>query len=108
VPVNDPHVKTLHYRIKHSDSTDFERAPPLEHAEKDFSIRIEAGRAMVEMSTHHATPESARAIVEPFLRVWELEAALFNANDNFEFAFERCEVIRSSVRRHCLRTVTLY
>jgi hypothetical protein len=45
------------------------------------------------MKSHYSTPESARADIEPFLRAWELSAALFDASDKFEFVFERGEII---------------
>jgi hypothetical protein len=46
------------------------------------------------MRGRHRTPESARAVVEPFLRVWELEAALFSAQDGFEFEYQNAEMER--------------
>jgi hypothetical protein len=91
--MNDPHVELLHYRIKHADSVDFDRAPPLECEEPAFSVRIEKGHVTIVTKEHHATAESARAVVEPFLRAWELQFALFSAADKFEFAFQNSEVI---------------
>jgi hypothetical protein len=91
--MNDPHVEALHYRIKHADSSDYDKAPPLKHEEPDFSTRIEKDEARIVMKGHHATAESARAVVEPFLRAWELSAALFDAADSFEFVFQRAEII---------------
>jgi hypothetical protein len=94
--MNDPHVQALHYRIKHADSVDFDKAPPLEHEEPGFSVRIEKGQANVVTKDHYATSESARAVVEPFLRAWELSAALFSVVDKFEFLFEYGDVIDRS------------
>ena len=91
--MNDPHVEALHYRIKHADSVDFDKAPPLEREEPGFSVRIENGHVTIVMKEHHPTAESARAVVEPFLRAWELQSALFSAADKFEFAFQNSEVI---------------
>jgi hypothetical protein len=91
--MNDPHVEALRYRVKHLDSTDYDSAPPLEHHDHDFAVRIEKGEARVVMKSHHTTADSARAVVEPFLRAWELEAALFDPKDNFEFEFQNAEII---------------
>ena len=91
--MNDPHVAALHYRINHADTTDYDNAPTLEHQEAEFSIRIEKGKATTTMKGYYATSEAARALVEPFLRAWELSAALVDASDNFEFVFEASEIV---------------
>jgi hypothetical protein len=91
--MNDPHVEALHYRIKHADSVDFDKASPLEHEELAFSVRIEKGHAKIVMKDHHPTTESARSVVEPFLRAWELKSALFCLADKFEFVFHNSDVI---------------
>jgi hypothetical protein len=91
--MNDPHVVAVLFRVDHADSSDYDNAPPLEHDKPDFSIRIEKGQARVLMKAHHATVESARAVVDPFLRAWELSAALFDPSDNFEFVLQHPEII---------------
>jgi hypothetical protein len=91
--MNDPHVVALHYRIKHTEYCDYNKAPPLEHDEAGFSIRVEKNEARVVMKSHHATSESARDVVESFLRAWELSAALSHATAMFEFVFQSAEII---------------
>jgi hypothetical protein len=91
--MNDPHIQALHYRIRHADSVDFDNAPPLEHNEPEFAVRLEKGRATVTMKNHHSNAESARTAVEPFLQAWELSAALLHDRDKFEFSYENCDVI---------------
>jgi hypothetical protein len=56
-------------------------------------VRIEDGRAEVTMRSHHATVEAARAEVEPFLRAWELTAALEFGPGEFELAYDRAKII---------------
>ena len=90
--MNDPHVDELIYRIKHAASVDYKAASALEHDHPDFSIKIDNGTATVTPKEHHATEESARATVEPFLKAWELSSALDN-RDRFEFEFQNANVV---------------
>ena len=64
--MNDPHVDRLHYSIRHSDGADYAAARPQQAEHTSFTLRIEGGQAAVTMIDHFATPEDARAIVEPF------------------------------------------
>jgi hypothetical protein len=66
-------------------------------------VRIEADRAEVTMKTHHATVETARDEVEPFLRAWELTAALQLRPGELEFAYDRATIID----RNPTRTVAI-
>jgi hypothetical protein len=72
----DPQVKTLSYRVKHSDQIDYAKASALSYKERDFTVAIEGDKATVKMIAHHATRHSARAVVEPRLEAWELNALL--------------------------------
>jgi hypothetical protein len=74
--MNDPHVAALLYQVEHSPTFDYEKAQPCECDLPEFHIRIESNQATVEPKDHFACAGEARAIVEPFLRVWELDAAL--------------------------------
>ena len=74
--MNDPHVKALHYTVKHGPHVDYSKAPPFEREESDFKIRIEGLHAEITMKSHFASLEEARAAIEPFLRAWSLDMAL--------------------------------
>jgi hypothetical protein len=91
--MNDPHVGSLFYRIKHDDGVDYAKAPPLEHCEPGFSIRIENGQAQIDMTHHYATVQDARATVETFLRAWELTTALKVGPGEWQFIYDRANVI---------------
>jgi hypothetical protein len=94
--VNDPHIEALIYRIGHKESVNYANAAPLEHAESDFIIRIERGRARIEMQTDYVEVSEARAAVEPFLRAWELLAGLNYGPGEFEFVYEKANIIDRS------------
>ena len=85
--MNDPHVVALSYNVKHSASVDYSEAKPLEHKEKDFTIKIENNKACFTMNAHYATEEEAREAVEEYIEVWELDAALQEGLNAFTLEF---------------------
>ena len=89
----DPHVEALSYFIKHFDRIDYAGAEPLEYQKPTYTVRIAAGRADITMKTHHATADSAREEVEPFLRAWELTAALELGPGQFEFVYHQPKIV---------------
>lgn len=91
--MNDPHVEALHYSVQHAENVDYDQASPLSHDTPDFTVRIENGRAEITMKSHHATAETARAEVEPFLRAWEMTAALAYAPGDFRLVYDQAEII---------------
>jgi hypothetical protein len=111
--MNDPHVETLFYQIKHNDSVDYANAPPLEHFEPGFSIRIENGLAQISIIDHCATTEAARAAVEPFLRAWELTAALQVGPGEWQFVYDRANIVErnptpGAIHAAVLESVSLF
>ena len=72
--MNDPHVVSLSYSIKHDNSIDYEKAKALSHETANFVVHIEAERATVEMKVHCPTAEEAQNVVDPVLRAWEVSA----------------------------------
>lgn len=76
VTVNDPHVESLHYRLRTSEGLNFTNPPPLHHDEGRIRCRLEKGHLTVEMKEHHASVASAREVVRPFLENWEIAEAI--------------------------------
>src|SRR5271156_2777707 len=92
--MNDPHAVALYYTVKHADNVDYERAVALEYdVQPGFTVRIEKGRVEITMKSHHATAQDARDEVDPFLRVWELTAALQFRPLEFEFIYDHADII---------------
>jgi hypothetical protein len=92
--MRDPHVVALHYRVvTDRASFEFKDAPPVEHEEAAFSLRLEDDKLRVDMKGHHATPESAREVVDPFLDSWEIAAALHRGRREMRLQFERVEMV---------------
>jgi hypothetical protein len=91
--MNDPHVETLFYRIEHSEGVDYSKEPLLELPEPKFTIYIENKSARIDMRDHYAAEQDARDVVEPFLRLWELTAALNRSPGQWQFFYDRANVI---------------
>jgi hypothetical protein len=93
--VRDPHVEKLRYQIEVAAPAIFSEAPPFEVNATAFCVCFEslARELTVAMIEHHATEESARARVDPFLRAWEIEDAITVGRPQLSFRFERAELV---------------
>jgi hypothetical protein len=91
--MNDPHVVALYYTVTHADGVDYEKAVPLEHDEPRFALRIDKCCLEITIKSHHATAKDARSVVEPYLWNWELMAALQFLPRQFEFTYDRADII---------------
>ena len=95
--MNDPHVAALLYHIGHSPTFNYEQARPRECDLAEFHIRIENDEATAEPQKHFATAEEARNVIEPFLRAWELDAALtHDSPDVLRFIYRSSKIIDRS------------
>jgi hypothetical protein len=91
--MRDPHVERLRYNLQTNETTRFEAPPPLETDTPVAHLRLEDGVLTAEMKDHHPTEASARAVVDPFLRAWELHICLEWGRGAIRFEFERAEIV---------------
>jgi len=91
--VNDPHVEQLHYRLVHGGAVTYVDCEPVERETDAFRLRLADNKLTVEMNEHHPTAEEAQAVVEPFLRTWEIYIALERGKGALGFVFEKADVI---------------
>jgi hypothetical protein len=91
--MNDPHVQALYYRVEHGEHVDYTKTKPLAYAEADFDIEIKDRRVAIALKIHFASINDARASVEPFLRAWEMDAALRYGPRTLIFRYDRADVI---------------
>jgi len=91
--MNDPHVKSLHYRVIPGTHVDYEKADPLVIETEDFIGKINFQEAIFEMKTHYGTREAARGVIESYLRRWELLIGLDHDPGDLSFRFQHVEVI---------------
>ncbi len=91
--MRDPHVVSLRYRFEAGPQLALNDPPPVERELASFTMRLNNGHAHVEMKDHFATVVAARLEVEPFLRSWEIKAALRYGPDAITFVFDGPDVI---------------
>jgi hypothetical protein len=95
--VNDPHVEWLDYEFRVDTSrVQFDNPPPLEGDYDAFHLHLEADTLTVELKQHFATVESARQVVEPFLKDWMIYSAIEMDRDAIEFCFNKANIIDRS------------
>lgn len=86
--MNDPHVEWLRYRLELGPSLHFIDPRTREAETEHFTLMLDAGKLTVRMKEHHASVESAKARLQPFLRAWELDNALKYGSGAFRFVYE--------------------
>jgi len=91
--MNDPHVESLTYRMEAGKHVTFNSPPPLEGEADAFRYRLADGALLVSMKDHHPTEESARLVVDQFLRSWEIDAELRLGPQPMRFVFQRSRII---------------
>jgi hypothetical protein len=93
--MNDPHVVSLEYRLVVSeDIVRYIDPPPIPWNTLDFHAVLADGILTCKMIRHFASIQEARNVVEPYLRAWELEAALHQGHIELRFAYNnKAEII---------------
>lgn len=91
--MRDPHVKTLVYKLRHTEDVDYERAGPVQHDIGVCVLRLESEELRCVMKTHFADEASARQAVEPYLEVWKTSAGLELGPNEFDFQYADAEII---------------
>lgn len=95
LPMSDPHVVALDYRIEHGpDVIDWSRANPLDKQESGFRVQVGDGRVRFEFKAHYASEEAARFEIEAdYIPNWEFVAGLARGPNAFTLRFDRSEIV---------------
>lgn len=92
--MNDPHVVSLIFQVKHGSLVDYSQAEPLVREEPAFRLEVRDKQARFEMKEHYATEDEARKAIEEYIRVWELDACLKRRDpDFFRLEFDKSQII---------------
>ena len=94
--MNDPHVKALHYRVTVGEDIDYDNAPSVSESTDEFGLSIDGDIAIFKMKKHYPTADEARAVVDEYLRAWEILIGLEHDPDDLCFVFDRPDVIDRS------------
>lgn len=91
--MRDPHVQRLYFNIGAEEGTSYRNPACLSFSNVLGNFETEDNKLIVEPSDHFSSEEEARAVIEPFLRSWEIEADLIGDIGTIRFRFDRVEVI---------------
>jgi hypothetical protein len=97
IRLNDPTVVALHYGLEAREGTSFQSPPPVVVNVPHFEGTLADGAFVARMTTHFPTPEEARVTVDPFLRAWELDAAIQRGRSVLKFTYVRADVADRAV-----------
>jgi hypothetical protein len=105
----DLHVVSLRYSLRPSDRVTYISCPSVTCDRDEALCRLIDGKLTCEMKTHFSTVEAARAVVEPILRAWEVDADLQFTRGELRFKFDGADIIDRSppgVIRGCAYVVS--
>lgn len=91
--MRDPHVQSLYYAISSRESISYKDPDPIHFINNIGEFNLAKGRLKVNPSDHFPYEAAARAVVEPFLKLWEMGADLTYDLAMIKFKFERSEII---------------
>ena len=97
--MNDPHVKALHYRVIVGKDIDYNNAPPVSGITDAFDLSIDGDIAIFEMKKHYPTAGEARAVVDRYLRAWDILIGLEYDPDDLRIDFSHADIIDRSPQK---------
>lgn len=91
--MSDPHVVYLMYHNITSDYVVYRNPPPVSWSTPIFNGELSDGLLTCKMKEHFASVHEARDAVEPYLRAWEIQAALRGGIHDLQFEYDKAEII---------------
>jgi len=91
--MRDPHVETLRYRVETANNVTYNNPPSIGVDEEEFNGHLEDGIFACEMKSHYPSIETAKKVVDQYLRAWEIEADLTRGRGEIRFIYEDAKVI---------------
>lgn len=94
--MNDPHVNALRYRFVVGKDVDYNNAAPLSVTTEDFDLFLDGKNAVFKMKGHYSTANEAKAVVERYLRAWDILIGLEQDPEDFRLEFDHADIIDRS------------
>lgn len=91
--MNEPHVKTLTYKVVPAADVDYDRAQPIEFETTEFSAVVNSVEAVFYMKLHYSSKSEARVVVEEYLRAWEMVVGLDIQPGDLIFEFKHADIV---------------
>lgn len=89
----DPHVEKLYYKVVTKQYTDYDKAAPLEEESDDFMMTLQGDKAGFVMKKHFSTEQEARAVVDEYIKRWEILIGIEHGPDELKLIFETSDII---------------
>jgi hypothetical protein len=89
----DPHVEELHYKVVKKQQTDYGKAAPLKEENDDFMMTLNGSNAIFVMKKHFPSEEEARAVVDEYIKRWEIIIGIEHGPDALKLVFEKSKMI---------------
>ena len=92
--MNDPQVVALIYTVEHGDSVSYKNAAPLRHyGWPEFYLTVDNKIARFEFKKFYADKDEALEAIEPFIQLWEFEAAVRRGPSSFRLRYKEAEIV---------------
>jgi hypothetical protein len=91
--MNDPHVERLHYEVGTGPGISFGNPPPLSFTNHLGHFDVQHAKLVVDVSGHYQDAIEAKAVIDPFLRAWEIQSDLASNPGALRFTFGHADVI---------------
>lgn len=91
--MRDPHVEQLHYEIGTGEGLSFGAPAPVDFSNHLGRFHLENGKLLVSPMDHYPNAGAARAIIDPFLRSWEVKADLLHNIGAIRFKFVDSKIV---------------
>jgi hypothetical protein len=85
--MRDPHVEEVHYEIGTGDGLSFSNPPPLVFTNHLGRFELAHGKLTIYPADHFADGAQAKAVIDPFLRAWQLESDLSRNIGSIRFKY---------------------
>jgi hypothetical protein len=91
--MNEPHVKSLTYKVVTAADVDYDKASSIEIDTPDFSVVASPSEAIFYMKTHFSKENDAREVVEEFICAWDVVIGLDIAPGDLKLSFNHADII---------------
>ena len=91
--MRDPHVVSLTYKITSPEKVRYDNAPPVIFETAEMKLSLANGLLTVEPKHHFSSVDSAREVIDPFLRSWEVDVALRSGIIEITFSYQEAKLV---------------
>jgi hypothetical protein len=105
--MNDPHVTALYYKVIIGKDVDYNNAPSLTESTAEFEFSFNGKTAIFNMKQHYSSADEAKAVVEPYLRAWDILIGLLHDPEDLQLKYHHADIIDRSPDTNKKNTINL-